>query len=442
MRFVPRVRLAALASSAAVALVALVACARGPLAGFISPDDDTPLFIGNCDGGGTCPQSACMTTVSGTALAPNAVDPLYGALVYVPSAPLAPVEQGATCARCDVVSGEPVASATSTPEGHFSLEVPRAEGVELVVQVGKWRRKVSLPPLVPCADNPLPAELTRLPRAQWEGNIPLHAVTLGNCDRLECVLRQIGVDDGEFTVPSGGGRVHLYRENGATVPDVPAADDLTNSPEALKRYDLVLFDCAGEAKEKTAQQKQNVVDFTSAGGRIFVSHFSYVWLYNVPPFSTTADWNINAAIPEQESIIAKLDTSFARGAAFAKWLTRVGAISREGDNTVEVLDPRFDVNFTVPPGERLIYTESPRSVQELTFDTPIGAAPRDQCGRVAFTDFHVTGASCTPDGMLFPLECEAAKARMTPQERVMEFMLFDLASCLQGNGEAPPPLIR
>jgi hypothetical protein len=41
------------------------------------------------------------------------------------------------------------------------------------------------------------------------------AVVTGSADAMECVIRKVGVSDSEFTLPSGQGRVHLYRANGA-----------------------------------------------------------------------------------------------------------------------------------------------------------------------------------------------------------------------------------
>ena len=61
-----------------------------------------------------------------------------------------------------------------------------------------------------------------------------------------------------------------------------------------------------------------------------------------------------------------------------------------------------------------------------TFDTPVGATPAQQCGRVLFSDFHVEDA--TTDGTKFPAECTVPT--MTPQEKMLEFMIFDLGSCV------------
>jgi hypothetical protein len=72
-----------------------------------------------------------------------------------------------------------------------------------------------------------------------------------------------------------------------------------------------------------------------------------------------------------------------------------------------------------------------------TFDTPISPPPGPdggtglQCGRVLFSDFHVEDAENNPTtGATFPQEC--TDPTMTPQEKMLEFMIFDLGSCVTG----------
>jgi len=43
------------------------------------------------------------------------------------------------------------------------------------------------------------------------------AISTGNVDALECLLRKIGIEDTEFTNPSGTGRIHIYRSNGSSI---------------------------------------------------------------------------------------------------------------------------------------------------------------------------------------------------------------------------------
>ena len=82
-----------------------------------------------------------------------------------------------------------------------------------------------------------------------------------------------------------------------------------------------------------------------------------------------------------------------------------------------------------------------QSTQYLTFNTPVEAASANQCGRVVFTDVHVSNAgdSSHPE-VPFPMGC-TAPADMTSQEKALEFMFFDLSSCVQivtGQPTVPP----
>ena len=148
-----------------------------------------------CDGG--------ETTISGTAFAPNGTLPLYNVMVYVPNGPLEPFKAGLTCDRCGaLVSGRPLVTAISDHEGKFKIaNVPAGTNIPLVLQVGKWRRQITIPSVVPCQDNPVTdAQLTRLPRNRQEGDMPKIAVTTGECDLLGCLLPKLGIDTAELGI--------------------------------------------------------------------------------------------------------------------------------------------------------------------------------------------------------------------------------------------------
>jgi len=398
--------------------------------------DDGPCIgiscnVASCTGGGS-------TTVSGTVYAPtrNNPDPLYNAIVYVPNAPLEPFPAGVSCDKCGALtSGKPITTTLTGPDGKFTLKnVPTGTDIPLVIQLGRWRRQVKIPMVTSCTNTAVPAELTRLPRNKAEGDIPKHAVSTGGADALECVLRKMGIDDAEFTLPRGDGRIHLYEQNGATMPGIPPASDLWSNVPTLSQYDLVILDCEGAQNDKPPAAQQNIIQYTSAGGRVFASHYSYVWLYNDAPFSGTAQWVPNSARPN-DPLTGFIDTSFPKGQAFAQWLGIVGALS--GPNQIAIHVPRHDAVAAVAPAQRWIYSTAPASLQHYTFNTPVGAADDKQCGRVVFSDFHVTGANGTSTGKPFPTECD--NGPLSPQEKVLEFMLFDLASCIQKDTTPPSP---
>jgi hypothetical protein len=389
------------------------------------------------------------TTVSGTVWAPTPpkfgqADPIYNALVYIPNRPVEAFKPGVACEMCGApASGSPLVVALSGPDGKFVIKnAPVADGVPLVIQVGRWRRQVVIPKVNPCTDNPLPAELTRLPRNKAEGDIPLTAIATGNADALECVLRKIGVDEAEYTQPGGTGRIHLFKNNGAFIaPASPPGGQLSGSLDTLKRYDMAIFECEGQPMDKPPTDIQNLISYGNAGGRLFFTHFSYTW-FRAAPFSGTATWDFADKRPTPDSkapITGTIDQSFPKGMAFAQWLKLVGATAPM-DGQIQINSPREDVLTAVPPTRQWITSEiaatpPPHRVQHFTFNTPVGTPEDQQCGRVLFSDFHVSDIANV--SLAFPTECNDMP--LTPQEKVLEFMLFDLASCVQPDSK--PPII-
>src|SRR5687768_15525631 len=137
------------------------------------------------------------TSISGKVFAPNGTLALYGVTVYVPSSDPGPLRAGVQCDRCSgELQGGAIAVATTDETGAFKIEnVPATANVPLVVQVGKWRRQLTLPNVAACQNLTVDEQQTRLPRNQSEGDIPLIAITTGRRDALECLVRKLGVDD-------------------------------------------------------------------------------------------------------------------------------------------------------------------------------------------------------------------------------------------------------
>jgi hypothetical protein len=423
---------------------------------------------GSVPGGCTnlqCQQVACTpgstTTLTGKVYTPAGNLPLYNALVYVPNGPLSAFTPGVSCDACRAnTSGSPIASAITGPDGTFSLDnVPVGNNIPLVIQVGRWRRQVTVAKVAPCVSAPITdVNMLRLPKNKSEGDIPLMAISTGQADPFECLLRKIGIDDAEFTVPTGTGRVHYYVENGIDMsPAAPAGSTLWSDVNNLKKYDVVMLPCEGGDHVKPATATQNIIDYTDAGGRMFATHYSYVWIYGSKngtlvqnPFPTTGMWDVDQNHPmDPFPFTGTINTSFPKGMAFSQWLGNVGATPTAGK--LDIVEARHDIDkVNDPPSKSWIdgtfgTGTTPNASMHLTFNTPINPTQKApdgsplQCGRVVYSDFHVSATALS--GMnTFPASCKNNQP-LTPQEKALVFMLFDLSACVQNDNTAPTPPI-
>jgi hypothetical protein len=120
----------------------------------------------------------------------------------------------------------------------------------------------------------------------------------------------------------------------------------------------------------------------------------------------------------------------------ATWLFDVGASATQGSIALSnVKDPAT----SVVPGvaERWIYQDS-MGTPYLSANTPIEKAsmPDQQCGRLVHTGIHVAAVSSDSHAP-FPGGCVAGD--LTAQEKALEFLFFDLSSCVSDETKPPPP---
>ncbi|MET0343347.1 MAG: hypothetical protein ABW252_20220 [Polyangiales bacterium] len=402
-------------------------------------------------GGPTCSGALCNTVptscasnaptrLTGTVRTPGRLEsgsfvnqlPVPNAIVYIPADPatsLPTVFEGVTamdsrsCGRCAdeklVADGQSVLAAAVTDyKGEFTLEgrIPVGTKFNLVVKVGKWRRVVEVPAgtSAACASRALTLEYTRLAASPADGLngtwLPKIAVSTGDVDAMECVLLGMGIAQSQFTLPSGSGRVHMYRANGARmrtcngnytsagVTTACSASDnagcvnsrsgcswsnttlsayedklLYAAQNNFNLYDLVVFDCEGNGHYRRSEASRNVPDamprllaYVNAGGRAFASHWSYEWLDNNPSSGAGLDlaaaWTSDGDGTTATGLVSLPTGATARTQAnpvksllYRDWLRWQGALSgtTAGQTTnpatpqIAITDPRDVAGQTV-----------------------------------------------------------------------------------------------
>jgi hypothetical protein len=412
----------------------------------------------------------------------------------VPLVPLPKgVPTGGDSCSCSALfkSGAVVSTATAV-DGSFTLtNVPVGSNVPLVLQVGKWRRSVQVN-VTACQANAQPDKSLTLPGtltgAGPDDNMPDIAVSTGGADSLECLMTRIGLPAAEYTAgPGGNGHVHVFsggNTNALTnpfggapmgglpeanpMPGAPASStDLWSSQMQLMPFDITLLSCEGD--ETFNANPAALEQYLNAGGRVFASHFHYAWfagpLSSKQSYAAPMDWGTNLAtwMPdtgrETNGVIGgTIDQTlngsampFAKGAALQQWLQNVNALGQNGVTAtdVSIYQPRFNAQVGAgnKPSQPWITADNGSSqTMYFSFDTPVSLNPTtgpsgtSYCGRAVFSDLHVSGDPMTTDttnspslfglggGQPPPGGC--ANVDLSPQEKALEFMLFDLSSCV------------
>lgn len=462
--------------------------------------------------------TALGTTVTGRVYDPAGKNPVYGAIVYIPDQPdsLGTISQGPgnLCGRCIQPDGNPLAGAVTGPDGSFQItQAPSGLRIPLVVQLGKWRRMTLIDTTNACGDNPVDRDSTRLPQSRSDGqkaSIPRIAIAAGAGDRVQCLLRRMGVDASEFTNPDGPGSVNLYNQPSAVGADpsgrydtsfnsgaaFPDATTFWSDINQLGKYDLVVLACGGNPAATdptrtvpnpiTDAAKAAMVKYLSSGGRVLGEHYHSAWIRSYPPKSgqtgsgvpsplgaDIASWYpyldltdpASSAVAAGSTVVAAVDTSFAKGRDFASWLVAAGASSTLGSFPLkgDVKRTAIDELSSVPSAQRWIY--QPTSTADLqgaaefthfmSFNLTSGGQLVDRrstdssnlCGRFVYTGLHVDSSDTSTHGsdladdatkaLPFPTCCAAGD--LNPQEKAIEFMLFDLSSCLSLDSDPAAP---
>jgi hypothetical protein len=408
---------------------------------------------------------------------------------------------GDACSCSALYKSGAITTAQTGVDGTFTLKnAPAGSMVPLVLQIGKWRRLVHIN-VTACQANAQADGSLTLPGTVAAGdtddNIPDIAVSTGYADTLECLMHRMGVADSEYV---GGadmsGHIHLFSGGTGTskpmptskgaqevpsTPGAPASDmALWDTADHLMPYDITLLSCEGG--EAYDANPANLETYLNAGGRVFASHFHYSWfsgpMASGQTYSAPMDWGGNLATwatapttnygPIGGVVDQTLNLNgmpFPKGQALQQWLTLVGALSTgaKGVNVgdVPIFDPRYNavVTATHKPSQPWIISDGSGTggmqgeTMYFSFDTPVNLNPPmgpdpggvNYCGRAVFSDLHVGGSYTTKDKAPAPSGCSSGNTTgtqavaLSEQEKVLEFMLFDLSSCVVPDTIVPPP---
>ena len=201
---------------------------------------------------------------------------------------------------------------------------------------------------------------------------------------------------------------------------------------------IILHSCEGQQgsfsgmngepmSAKSMAARQALQDFANLGGRVFASHWHVYWFERGPAaFRSIATFAHRAGLPNPYN--AAVDSM-----TLAQWLLNVGA-----STTLGILPLAQEANQTTVDSatggvtsQRWIYAadRNPAAVQYMSATTPI---PGGTCGRVVLSDIHVSngGMNAMSDMPNVPFPRGCVTTALSPQEKALEFMLFDIASCV------------
>jgi len=285
-------------------------------------------------------------------------------------------------------------------------------------------------------------------------------------------VRRLGIADKEITTDAQGGRIHLFSDTKATAgnnsgvgtsafdtgfgggtgafSDSQTLWGTATDPGKLNNYDIVILSCEGAQHPETKPQQalDHLKAYADLGGRVFLSHWHNIWVEGntqaqKPPTEKPAVWAAqdathpgiatfsDAGNPPSGTIFTDTidEVNNPKGPAFASWMLNVGG-SMKRDDVVLQVDTGRDTCSSVDnaKAEQWVYLNSNgmKLPQMFQFSTPNEAAEDARCGKVVFSDMHVSGG---PKAGNYPTSCGTATT-LSAQEKALAFMFFDISSCV------------
>ena len=351
---------------------------------------------------------AVSVTFAGTVLAPNGSLPLSNALVYVTAQAPGAIPGGAYCDTC--VTLPEGTFAISAPDGTFSFttDLPKGKAF-LVTQKGQFRRvrpvTIDKEGTIAVAkdDTTIPARSD----ASKGDDIPKMVILKDDTDfdRIDDSLAKLGL---------AGVEVRQDRSL------------LLNKAELMK-YHVVFVPCGSSADAITTSTvaKQNLDEFVKAGGKLYVTDWSYEfvrqpfpgflsWAGETPTLGSAAsgnEWDAPATAADQglaDWLAATGDKTFTVKGNWTK-LTNVN------------VRPGLDENGNMVDVEPKVWVTAKQGTSSAV--TPTTVSFQNKCGRVLFSTYHTESGVGGGGG-----------TALLAQEKALLYVLLEVGVCV---GERP-----
>lgn len=395
--------------SLSVALTALViaACSssnsratfEAPPAGGDEKPPEQPPALGN---GKSAPLND--VTIKGTVFAPNGDLPMANTLVYLTREEPAPIPEGIRCDECVGLPEDMFAFSNADGTFEWATQLPSAD-YWVVVQKGQFRRvrKITVDKAGEIA---LEKEMTTLPgrrNAAKGDDVPKMAILKGTSyhDHIDETLSKLGIED---------------------VESIDDGRKLLENPAELAKYNVVFIPCGEKDAPQIAKPavKQNIKDYVAAGGRFYVTDWSYEYVRQ--PFPNFLAWEGETSTLGSGTISLWKGPAKASDQGLGDWLSATG-------------DAKFDVegNWTEVKQVRTLQGPGPDGTPvEITprvwvtatrpgsVSRPTTVSFEHQCGRVLFSTYHTESNFGTT---------------LHAQEKALFYVLLEVGVCIGEQGK-------
>ncbi len=376
----------------------------------------------------TVNNGAATSSISGTVFAQNGVDPIAGALIYVPQ------DGNATGSETETDDGtapdDPhFAYAYSAANGTFTLNNVPLGAQLLIIIKGAFHKLVNLNVLA--GANVLGAADTTLPTAGGGGgSAPDIAVVTGDYDHIQNVLAKMGlgnVDANGVLVP-GSEHFTLIDGNGSLTDSTsnPNFNDFFGTAANLNTFDVIFLNCGNNEEEwffTNPAAVSALKNWVEAGGRLYCSDWSYdfveqLWPERIDFFGTDGTDGLSATAEMRDAAamgvnMDSVDATVADANLLA-WLDQPGINALNANNTATISDwlVAWVVTQAAGAGTKT-WVQAPvqatgeggTTLRPLTISFAAGS------GMVLFSCYHTE---------------ETPSATFTTNDRILEYLLLEV----------------